>query len=84
MCLRNQCDSNNPLLTQLAAATELVTGNQPAMIRKFGGSDARFYPGKAVTFGIAGGDMHGDGEYASLKSVAAYRKVLTEFMISVV
>lgn len=77
------CDRDNPLLKELAAAVQEVVGKAPGFIRKHGGADARFYAHKAVTFGLSGANAHGDNEQVLYESIERYYDILGNFLLRV-
>lgn len=73
------------LVKELSKQLQKVTGQPTKFIRKYGGSDARYFSdhgSTAVVFGIQGKDLHGDDEHANIDSIEPYCKVLKNFLIS--
>ncbi len=60
-----------------------AAGYRGDFLRKHGAADGRYYYQRgidAVIFGIAGGGLHGDEEFADISSIAPYHQALTQFL----
>jgi succinyl-diaminopimelate desuccinylase len=58
-------------------------GYQADFLPKHGSADGRYYYQRgidAIIFGIGGGGLHSDEEYADLASIEPYYHALTEFL----
>jgi succinyl-diaminopimelate desuccinylase len=79
-------DQTNAYVTQLVTSTQKITGTKPHFLKKHGASDVRYYSAQgagAVTFGVRGDGIHGDGEYVELSSLDTYYEILVDFVNSV-
>jgi succinyl-diaminopimelate desuccinylase len=73
----------NESLQKLMRALHEATGENAALIQRHGSSDARHFASEGipcVEFGLSGGGLHADGEYANLDSVPKYRATLETFL----
>lgn len=78
-------DKNNAYVRQLAHAVKQTTRKQPRLYKKNGASDIRYYSEKgraAVTFGLAGEELHGDEEYVKVASIKQYKCILKDFLLA--
>lgn len=74
---------NNPDLQRLAACVRSTTGETPSLIQRTGSSDARHFAVlgiPCVEFGLSGGNLHSDEEYANLDSVSKFYTALETFL----
>lgn len=73
----------NPYIAKLDSLVSKHTGASPALIKKHGTTDARYYAAAdtpAIVFGILGNGIHADDEYADLKSCDQYYRILCDFL----
>ena len=75
------CREESPLLKSLMEAYRRGTGEEPAMGRQHGATDARYFsPGMdAMTFGPKGDGIHGPEEWLSLESLQAFTRTMLEW-----
>ncbi len=76
-----EIDAQDPFVDALAQATSDVTGHRPAIIRKHGSADARFYAPHAVVFGPTGKGIHANDEHVTLSSLHEYAKIIEKFLL---
>jgi succinyl-diaminopimelate desuccinylase len=75
----------SPYVEKLADITQQVTRKKTILRGANGSSDARHFapvgcPG--IEFGPIGGDIGGDKEWVSIKSLGEYQRILTNFLLS--
>jgi succinyl-diaminopimelate desuccinylase len=73
----------NEDLQRLLRALRTTTHKNVALIQRHASSDARHFANEGipcVEFGLSGGNLHADEEYANLDSVAKYRTALETFL----
>lgn len=78
----HHADHGRPEITRLRQAVRRH-GYQAGFLRKHGSADGRHYYQRgidAIIFGIGGGGLHSDEEYADLASIEPYYHALTEFL----
>lgn len=80
-----ECDPQHPLVLQIKRIADAVTGRSIPIGRDHGSSDARFFTTRGIPaflYGPVGGDLHGAGEWVSVKSlgeqVEVNRRLLRE------
>ena len=76
-------DEKNVYVLKLKEATKKILNKNPKIIVKHGGSDIRHFNQigcQGVTFGPIGGDLHGDSEWADIKSLEKYFEILWQFL----
>jgi succinyl-diaminopimelate desuccinylase len=74
---------NNHHLRHFVATYEHVTGDRATLIRRYASSDSRHlakYGMPGIEFGLAGADLHGEGEYVTLDSLQPFRNTLHAYM----
>jgi succinyl-diaminopimelate desuccinylase len=78
----HHADHGRPEIARLREAVRRH-GYRGDFLSKHGSADGRFYYQRgidAIIFGIGGGGLHSDDEYADLASVEPYYHALTEFL----
>jgi succinyl-diaminopimelate desuccinylase len=81
----HKADVKHPLIMQLAAAHQEITGNSLEFIKKYGGADTRFYSARgmqAITYGLPSRNIHSDNENIPIDSINHYAEVLSQFLRS--
>ncbi len=79
------CDPNHPMVQTIRRIVEEVTGQSVPIRRENGSSDARAFTTRGIPaflYGPKGGDLHGAGEWISLRSLEQHvemnRRLLKE------
>jgi succinyl-diaminopimelate desuccinylase len=75
--------TNNADLLRLADTVRTTTDHEPALIQRHGSSDARHFANEGipcVEFGLGGGNLHGDREYANLDTITKFYTALETFL----
>jgi len=78
-------DENDPMIKKFQKYAEKVSKNKTRLIKFHGSTDARFTSAKGITSivcGPHGQNLHGKGEYISIKGMELYYKVMEEFVRS--
>ncbi|NOS68217.1 MAG: M20/M25/M40 family metallo-hydrolase [Candidatus Peribacteraceae bacterium] len=72
------CDPAHPLVRQIKAVADAVTGSSIPIGRDYGSSDARFFTARGIPaflYGPVGGDLHGAKEWVSVKSLEEHVEI---------
>lgn len=76
-------DKDNPFIQTLIKQVQSVTGDDEVRVfGQHGLADTRYfaeYDMPAIEFGPAGGEWHGDGEYAEIDSLDTYKDIIVKF-----